>query len=131
MNQETKFCLSCGKEIPFAASYCPYCGKPQVGLENQPSSPSPTLKQRTPVAASQRQLWYKNWMIWAIIVLGVGLVICIALLNSAKTTVVMQPAASSKTAKTKAKAKKKDPNKSLQTLLSICQKLGNGKIAKF
>ncbi|MEY2348772.1 zinc ribbon domain-containing protein [Lentilactobacillus buchneri] len=127
MNQETKFCLSCGKEIPFAASYCPYCGKPQVGLENQPSSPSPTLKQRTPVAASQRQLWYKNWMIWAIIVLGVGLVICIALLNSAKTTVVMQPAASSKTAKTKAKAKKKDPNQVSSNPLIHLSKVGQWK----
>lgn len=127
MNQETKFCLSCGKEIPFAASYCPYCGKPQVGLENQPSSPSPTLKQRTPVAASRRQLWYKNWMIWAIIVLGVGLVTCIALLNSAKTTVVMRPAASSKIAKTKAKAKKKDSNEIPSDSLEHPSKVGQWK----
>ncbi|AFR99942.1 zinc ribbon domain-containing protein [Lentilactobacillus buchneri] len=127
MNQETKFCLSCGKEIPFAASYCPYCGKPQVGLASQSPMPSDASKQRTDVAESKRQLWYKNWMIWAIIVLGVGLVTCIALLNSAKTTVVMRPAASSKTAKTKAKAKKKDPNQVSSNPLIHLSKVGQWK----
>ena len=66
-------------------------------------------------------------MIWAIIVLGVGLVTCIALLNSAKTTVVMRPAASSKTAKTKAKAKKKDPNQVSSNPLIHLSKVGQWK----
>lgn len=104
MNQETKFCLSCGKETPIASDYCPYCGKKQVSLEKQQLH---TSKQPKTIARAERHLWYKNWMVWAIITLRVGLVTCIALLSNARTTVVMQPAASSRASTSDAIAKKK------------------------
>lgn len=133
MNNETKFCLSCGKTIPFAAQYCPFCGKEQVVVGGQqPDQPS-IAKQQSDVPTSthqflaSKQLWYKNWMIWAIIVLGLGLVTCIALLNNSKTTVVMQPTASSKTSKTKANPKKNDPNQVSSNPLIHLSKVGQWK----
>nr|WP_252892824.1 zinc ribbon domain-containing protein [Lentilactobacillus otakiensis] len=121
------------QSIPLAAQYCPYCGKEQVALGDQQPAQPHTEKQKAEIPTPTRQLstpkqlWYKNWMIWAIIVLGVGMVTCIALLNSARTTVVMQPAASSKTTKAKAKPKEKDPNEIPSDSLTHPSKVGQWK----
>ncbi|WP_057823924.1 zinc ribbon domain-containing protein [Lentilactobacillus sunkii] len=135
MNEATKFCISCGKQIPSAAQFCPYCGKEQVSLSDDNSSKPNLIKQSTapepqrhsPANLDHKQLWYKNWMIWAIIILGVGLVTCIAMLNNARTTVVMQPAASSKAKKKDIAVKKKDPNEIPSDSLTHPSKVGQWK----
>lgn len=135
MNEATKFCISCGKQIPSAAQFCPYCGKEQVSLSDDNSSKPNLIKQSTapepqrhsPTNLDHKQLWYKNWMVWAIVILGVGLVTCIAMLNNSRTTVVMQPAASSKTKKKDAAVKKKDPNQVSSNPLIHLSKVGQWK----
>lgn len=134
MNEGTKFCIGCGKEIPAAAQFCPYCGSKQSALSGNPNTQPPKADSNNAEAAphslsrqNPKQLWYKNWMVWAIIILGVGLVTCIALLNSARTTVVMQPTASSKVNKKKTVAKKKDPNQVSSNPLIHLSKVGQWK----
>ncbi|QGV25966.1 zinc-ribbon domain-containing protein [Lentilactobacillus kefiri] len=134
MNEDTKFCIGCGKEIPAAAQFCPYCGSKQSALSGNANTQPPKADSNNAEAAphslareNSKQLWYKNWMVWAIIVLGVGLVTCIALLNSARTTVVMRPATSSKVNKKKTAAKKKDPNEIPSDSLIHPSKVGQWK----
>ncbi|MGO3400047.1 MAG: zinc-ribbon domain-containing protein [Lentilactobacillus parabuchneri] len=131
MTNETKFCQSCGKEIPKAAQFCPFCGQPQTVVATKEVSnqlndhPDPSSKVMS--RQSIQQHWYKNWMVWAIIILGVGFVTCIALLNNNRTTVVMQPTASSKTTKHHTKAKTKDPKEIPSTSLKHPTRIGQWK----
>ncbi|WP_283680151.1 zinc ribbon domain-containing protein [Lentilactobacillus sp. Marseille-Q4993] len=137
MNNESKFCLNCGKTIPAVSKYCPFCGFDQVDLSTNVSQ---TSKQGSPVKKDSKSrpqhnvatpIWYKNWMVWIVIVLSITTVSSLYALNNRDKAEVV-PVTTEKQAakpvhKSKPKQKEVDPNEIPSNSLEHPSKIGEWK----
>lgn len=58
MDEETKFCINCGKKIPKSAEFCPFCGAKQVASDSTNDNGTITLKGAN--VAEQNEIFRYN-----------------------------------------------------------------------
>lgn len=66
----TKFCSSCGKEIPISSEFCPHCGKQQPTTSDNITKPA-TLTPQVTTKSSSNKKWVLGILAIAIIVAAI------------------------------------------------------------